>query len=292
MRSPKKAVSLGLGLILSSIGVGFLAVKFRSASSSSPTGTVGSQGNSTTNFVTAPKKNGEINRQNHLHSIQSQARLNKDSDRNSSWQEFTRKFGPELKSKTLSDGRIVAIYGSRGKGVHADSDFDPEDSKKAVDRAKEIVLAATDLLALQPDWPLGFEVAKVSPASAHIFLNETYQGLLVRPVGSIKIDLGAKGELVSLYSDYAPYLKIVNAAIANEVRLDVESAKIKALEAIPRKLGEATPVVYSTNSEPKVIWVTGRREGHIAYDFMVDGRQIVVDAQTGKILFQRNQRQF
>jgi hypothetical protein len=108
--------------------------------------------------------------------------------------------------------------------------------------------------------------------------------LIVLPVGEVKIDLGPEGELVGFYSNYAADVTVVNQA-----RLDSDEARKRALDAV--KLTGANPVLGSVDGGAQIVWVTGR-EGRIAYQFGANGRQVVIDAETGEVLQNRNRRTY
>jgi len=195
------------------------------------------------------------------------------SSRGSGWKYFNEKFGPHLKAEFSNDGRLVSIRGTLGGGHPADRKFRSENSQMAIERAQEILKEAGNLIGIRADWPLAREVARGNRISAQVFFTEMYQGVPLAPVGSVKVDLGSRGELLALDSDYVPQVDI-----RNEVLLSPEQAQKKA----------GVPV--QSNAE-EVIWVTGK-EGYYAFQFLAQGYQVLVDAQTGRVLVKRDIRQF
>jgi len=200
------------------------------------------------------------------------------------WKEFVKKFGPDLKPVFLKNGQLVSVRGDPAGSNATDPAFRPDDPKKAIARAREILAAAEDLLGLRPDWPLESAATRGSFISAQVFFNETHDGVTVEPVGNIKIDMGSKGELVGLYSDYASRVKITN-----EVILDSEQAQTKAIATARFQNKETSPRV---DGGSKIIWVVSESEGHFAYEFLVNGRKVIIDAQTGDVLFSKDRRHF
>jgi hypothetical protein len=196
------------------------------------------------------------------------------------WESFRDHFGSDLKPQFGPSGQLISVQGVIGKGSKADSSFRPQDPKKAIERAREILQAAQDLIGIDPEWPLESPAARGSLFSAQVFFNETHQGVVVSPAGTIKIDLGSQGELIGLYSNYAQ-----NVSLANQVRLDSEEAQIKAISMFQNDQFSSIDV----DGGGKIIWVEGK-EGRYAYQFSVNGYQVVIDAQNGNVLFRRDRR--
>lgn len=198
------------------------------------------------------------------------------------WREFAEKFGTQLKPEFSKEGNLVSIRGAPGSGTPASAEFHPENPQMAIARAREILAAGRELLGVREDWPLESAAAKNSNVSAQVFFSETYHGVPVAPVGSLKIDLGSQGELVALHSDYASQVEV-----KNEVLMDSDQARDKAVAWMQKQKTGSLRV----DGGGKVVWVKGS-DGHFAYQFMISGRQVVVDAQTGGILLTRDRRQF
>jgi hypothetical protein len=228
----------------------------------------------------APLRVSPVPRSTHTssNSIQSNSSPHRDSE----WAQFTEKFGSNLRAEFAENGQLVSVQGQIDSGNATVSGFRPQDPQKAIDRAQDIVAAAQKLLGVKNEWPLGKPVTQGSPISAQVFMTETYRGMRVAPVGSLKVDLGPQGELLALYSNYASEVRVTNEAV-----LSSAEAQIKALSVVNSPQDTAVRV----DGGEKVVWVTGN-EGRIAYQFMVRGREVIVDAQTGKILHSRDKRQF
>ena len=123
------------------------------------------------------------------------------------------------------------------------------------------------------------------PLTAQVFYEEFHDGKPVLPVSGIRIDLGPKGQLLSLTSDYATDVNVVN-----QERIDMSQARKKAVEAVlaqSPELGHVAP----TMSQP-VIWVHSPREAYSAFRVIVDGREVVINSQDGSVLINRDRRQF
>lgn len=191
------------------------------------------------------------------------------------WTEFQKKYGPNLQAEFSESGQLLAVRGEMKKGIGV-SDFHLDNPQQAIARAREVLQAAQELLRLRPDFPLENAAARSSSLSVQVYFNEAYQGVMLAPMGNIKVDLGPEGELLALYADYASEVQVVNQA-----KLNSDQARQKAVEGIA---GE--PQVGGGN---QVVWVQGKI-GRFAYQFAVQGRQVVVDAETGSILFSRDSR--
>lgn len=203
------------------------------------------------------------------------------------WRDFSARFGEELKVERSADGHVAAIRGKPGSGEKAAGDFRPNDSDKALARAREVVDAAADLLAIEPGLPLGEPSVRTGAISAQVYFPETLGGLPLAPAGSVTVDLGPQGEILNLTSDY-----VRGVQVANVRSLSADQARAKAEAAVP-----ASDASLATIGGNPVVWVTrtgegGAPVGHQAYNFTVAGRQVVVDAGNGDVLFRRDRRQF
>jgi hypothetical protein len=197
------------------------------------------------------------------------------------WREFQEKFGANLKPEFSPSKKLVSVQGQFGQGQFAAGSFRSEDPKKAIARAREIISSAATLMGIDPKWPLENALARGSKISAQVFFNQTHEGIIVVPFGNVKVDLGAKGELIGLYSSYSTDIQIVN-----QVRMDSEEAQLKVVEAFQ----DPNNTSLHVDGGGKVIWVH-EHLGRYAYEFLAQGRQVVVDAQTGKILDMKDIRQ-
>jgi hypothetical protein len=203
------------------------------------------------------------------------------------WKTFGARFGEALKTERGKDGQVVAIHGAPGSGGKARGGFRPDDSAQVLERAREVVDSAKDLLGIEPRLPLGEPTVRTGPLSAQVYFPETMNGLPLEPAGSVSVDLGRDGEILGVNSNYSRGVQV-----ANERSLSADQAKSKAEAVVPEpgsSLGTlgGNPVIWVTNSGSG-----GAPVGRYAYDFNVAGRQVVVDAGNGEVLFRRDRRQF
>jgi len=145
-----------------------------------------------------------------------------------------------------------------------------------------VIAAASGMLGIQPDFPLGNVAVKGSRISAQVFFNETYEGISVCPGGNVKIDLGPRGELLALNSSYVPLI-----AVGNRVQLSSDEAKLGANAVFQRGSSDTLHV----DGGSQIIWVKGQ-EGRFAYQFVSKGHQVVIDAQTGGVLSSWDRKQY
>lgn len=211
------------------------------------------------------------------------------------WDQFNKRFGNQLEPAFSATGQLVSIKGSSTQKADAKKGLSPslrffrvDRTENVAARAQEILRAAEGLLEIDPNWPLQIAGVQRGPFSAQAYFQQTYQGLQVFPVGAVKVDLGSKGELLALSSDYAPRIQITN-----HEKLSLDEARTKAMERVLAEIEDATKRrSVRPEAGTKVVWVSQAEVAQIAYRFSIEGREVVVDAETGAILFHRDRRQF
>jgi hypothetical protein len=197
----------------------------------------------------------------------------------SDWKEFQASFGQDLKA-TFYRGKLVAIEGQYGDAKRGPAGFSPRDSKQAIARAHELIQASAKMLKLNASFPLGHPMTRGSLNSAQVFFKETHQGLPLEPNGQVTVNLGPEGQLVALHANYAADVQIKNQRTLNE-----EEAQKK----IPTQMA-ASPLSEGGRA---IVWTSktaSGEEGRHAYEFYASGKQVIIDAQTGVVLSQRDSR--
>jgi len=191
---------------------------------------------------------------------------------------------PVVRSSAPAKPATLPVAQSLVSRFVAKSGFDPKDPRESVSRANEILAAARAELGIKPDLPLEAPLARGGEASAQVFYREHVGGLPLAPNGSVTVDLGPKGELLSISSDYHP-----NVTLSGTLKLDADTARGIAL-------GGGSEQVEGGRL---VAWVVGRLsrpgeplQARRAYEFSVQGKQVVVDAENGAFLFSRDRRRF
>ncbi len=194
------------------------------------------------------------------------------------WEKFKAQFGKNLVPVFSQDNWLVSIQGEPGKGT-LDPSFKPSDRSKVEARSQLVLAALSDLIGQRADWPIEMINVRPGEVSGQAFFKETFEGLPVKPVGLIKVDLGPQGELLGFSSDYTSRVKSVHSEVLSDeeaqdkARVVLDKAKLPSLE-----FGGA-----------KTVWVEGHRATY-AYDYWVQGRELVIDAHTGETLLFKDRR--
>src|SRR5262249_48942548 len=160
--------------------------------------------------------------------------------------EFQSKFGDTLQPEFLPNGYLRSFTGQRGSGSRSGRDFDVKDPQKRIERATEILNAAQDLIGYDSRFPLGSPASTGSSATADVVFQETINGLPVYPGGTVSIDLGADGEPLGLYSNYA---RDVN--VTNEPTLDPDQARQIAQATVSNP---GITLAFAPKDGQKIIW--------------------------------------
>jgi hypothetical protein len=157
--------------------------------------------------------------------------------------------------------------------------FSVKNPADALARAESILATLKPAILFNSTWPLGEPVVRGHSRSAEIYFNESYSGKLLVPIGSVRIDLGPKGELVSFYSDYRGDLTVTNHA-----RLRLIEIKRAVLDQASRA-GQELPILGGGSP---IIWVSG---GNATFAYRLSTRtleqtsdHLIVDAESGKII--------
>jgi hypothetical protein len=201
------------------------------------------------------------------------------------WDRFRERFGRDLEADFSQSGHLAAIRGKPGRSTPAHG-FHSDDPQAAIARAREILDGLSDLLGLSPDWPLGAPLAKTGNVSAQVYFQESREGVALEPFGAISVDLDSQGGLIGVQSSYVPELSVVNSP--DHSSSDPE-LRARALAAVP---GDSQA---SVDGGDLVLWLSrkgGVPEAHYAFQYYVRGRQVIVDASDGSILYKRDRRQF
>ena len=196
------------------------------------------------------------------------------------WTAFRDRFGGGLTPTYAADGRLLSVRGRVGVGARTESKFQPTDPQAAIARAREILEAARDLLEVESDYPLGEPQARGSDLSVQVAFAETHDGRVIAPYGSVSVLLGADGELLRLESSYVPGPDLVNRP-----SLGPEQARRVAFGPAPPTGEPGRPLLWVTRDE-------GGPRGYYAFEFRSQGRQVIVDAADGHVLFRKDLQQY
>lgn len=215
----------------------------------------------------------------------SQSTIDSDTPLGVGWDAFRVKFGEGLQARFTREGLLASVRGDVRSARRASKDFTPDDPQKSIARAREILDAAKGLMGYDADFPLEQPVAKGDEHSAQVIFRQTKDGAMLLPRGDVTIELGPRGELLGFYSNYVGKIRVVN-----KVKISVDEARQRLFTAVSNEAHGG----IRTEGGNKILWVKSSDgyQGRYAYEFLVQGRQVVVDAETGKILFRRDRRQF
>ncbi|OFZ19903.1 MAG: hypothetical protein A2X94_14705 [Bdellovibrionales bacterium GWB1_55_8] len=205
------------------------------------------------------------------------------------WRVFQERFGTQLEPE-YAHGLIVSVHSRQGRGSPATDEFDPRDPQLAIARAREIVEALEKELGITSALPLRDPLHQGTPHAAQVHFRQVVDGIPIAPFGGVTVQLGGEGELLRLDSSVLPSLNV-----ANKVSLSAEDARTRAMQAFLSGDAEwrAQPGVEGGN---RLIWVSkpfsavGPTEGRHAYEFTIGGDQIIIDAESGRVLLRKSQR--
>lgn len=201
------------------------------------------------------------------------------------WVRFKSKYGQQLVPQFSPQQVLTSIEGRVGRGERSGTQFEPGNEENLKARAREIVQDLSVLMGEEKDWPIQLRETRPGAVSGQVYFQETYQGLLIRPMGLVKVDLGPHGELLGFYSDYVGQIQSVLPAQLSEVEVQRRAQGILSQLNLAEALGSQKLVGQ------KIVWVSGDR-ARVAYEFKVAGRVLVVDAQEGHTLQFRDLRHY
>ena len=192
---------------------------------------------------------------------------------------FQESFGSHLKADFIDDSRVYRIRGDIGQGESASPSYKPNDEARVRARASEVLSQARGLLSLSSQSPV--EIAKVNlgEISAQVYFKQMFQAYRVIPNGNLKIDLGPRGELISLESSYVPDFEMKNNQVFNQ-DLSLQSL-IKFLSSIDKALNEKSQPIPE-----RVVWVQAKK-AYYSYQYIIAGMIIVIDSESGEVLFSK-----
>ena len=173
-----------------------------------------------------------------------------------------------------------------GEALPADQ-FDPKDRRQVQARALEIVTDLADQLGVDPR-VLGD--AQITPGnySAQVYFKEKINGFEVEPLGNLTLDLGKQGELLGLYSSWVHLSPPTGGYELSQRRAQsyLENLNLGAKDPHSR-----TPDSQGVISGRSLMWVN-EQSLRPAYEFYAQGHQVIIDAQSGRVLSKRDRRQF
>ena len=203
------------------------------------------------------------------------------------WKNFKQRFGDRLTPAYTPDGHLVAVRGFPDQPARA-TGFNPESKQDAIARAQEVLHEARDLIGVSDQLPLSPQFVSATKNGARVYFKEEWAGIRVEPHGTFAVDLGREGEVKGVDVDYIPRLRV-----SNELALTEAEATQKAAELLQGRLR----VPLTIHDAEHVIWVprplgegAAAPEARHAYRFNPEGREIVIDGSSGRVLHERDHR--
>ncbi len=197
------------------------------------------------------------------------------------WEEFKDKYGEHLDGIFGAEGVLLSIQNTKNLNSLSQSGYSSKNREDVLRKANEIIDALTGLLGIQKSSPLLVADLQLGEVSSQVYFRQQLDGVPLYPMGSVSVDLGSRGELLGLSSSYVkPFLP------SNERSLNEQEAVRRSGLSLPLNQGQA------------VIWIsslpTGNSLGrsYYAYQYQTAGRQTVIDASNGEVIYNRDRRQF
>jgi hypothetical protein len=116
-------------------------------------------------------------------------------------------------------------------------------------------------------------------------VQQTFDGEPLSPVGRLVIDYDNKGREVGKYSTLVKDLEI-----SNRKQINTSQANRQIEDQLRRKGLDKIPERFFNGRN--VIWIDGPGQGKYAREYFAAGQHIVVDMEDGKIIYDRDRRQF
>ncbi|MEK6579317.1 MAG: hypothetical protein AABZ55_08845, partial [Bdellovibrionota bacterium] len=191
-----------------------------------------------------------------------------ENSKNKLLKQLRAQFGPDVKIEIGESNRLVSIRASKEFRFQRREVIANE--ADAIRRAEEILGLLRDEIGIRPESPLSEPVVRLTENTALVYFQQTLKGLPVAPFGQVTVQLDLHGGLNRLDSDYLSGLRVENE-ISGVNNFSPPSEPMSSIVWVARE--------YATRDNPS---------GKYAYQYVSSGVQVVIDAQTGVILFQKN----
>ncbi len=205
-------------------------------------------------------------------------------------QEATKKHGYQLRVESETEGVITKLKGQVAESSQGGSSFDPKNPEMIRSHALEVLKDFAELLGIEEISSLSLKGLAPGQSTAQVTFEQSNRDASLEPWGKITMNFGPRGELLNLDSSYLPHVEISNSKVIGS-EAAVQSAELSLTRfqnAQPSEFQQLPSVAKS------IIWISrvsgGVAKGHHAYQVQVAGRRVIVDAETSRILSQRDQR--
>ena len=188
------------------------------------------------------------------------------------------------------EGRLSSLR--QKSGPRSVQGYDAAQASHVLSRARSFLGEAAGLLSAAPGTSFGDETVRADPHQGDVFFRQMAQGIPLAPQGSLSLTFGSGGELKALAADLVPGPLEVTGGF----QLSSEVASRAATEVLTQELQGAIIQAHEIKGGARRIWVQSREdgtfEGRPAYEFVIRGRKVVIDAQSGVVLLKRDKRIF
>jgi hypothetical protein len=202
------------------------------------------------------------------------------------------KYGDQLKFEFAYDTLLSSIENlSRVPQQRAAQPYDSNNPEYVSSRASEILEDLRAVFPLHQKLPLKSLTVQTGPGNAQVYYQQNYENIPIEPYGKVTLMLGPQGEFLALHSDYLPSLELRNQRSLTDQQAKVLLMKYGKDEKNPRDELEL-------GSLRQIIWITSlagngkAAQGLFAYEGSVQGRQIIVDSQSGELLLRKDRKKF
>jgi hypothetical protein len=205
--------------------------------------------------------------------------------------EFAAKYGPALQFEMTADGRLASVREGNARSIPV-RNFRAGDHDAVLAAAKQVLEDARNLIKAPPDLEVQSRQVQSDDVSSQVDFVQAKDGVPLAPYGKLTVQFDSSGGLRALYSDYISDIRIVNPRTLSE-----DTARQKMLDAISSDPAREGRPSFTSRGEA-IIYIPAPQisaepvPAHHAYRFWLSGREVILDASTGDILFQRDRREF
>ncbi len=183
-------------------------------------------------------------------------------------EDFNRKYGERIVYQSYED-RVVRIDGARNRVEELASDqktpdFRSSNQSALVARGREILVDAREILGIPREAQFLAPIVNPGELSGQVTFQQSLGGVPISPGGLVTIVIGSEGELRAVDSSIYPVVEIA-------------SQRQGPVPAYHRE------ILYVTQSNPVAIV-------RYAYESRNEGVQKIIDANSRKLLFERDRR--
>lgn len=182
---------------------------------------------------------------------------------------------------TLSErgGRLLALKVVGGRPLTAPGELETDhESEKVRKRARWVLERLAPKIGVGDPQSLRETKVNQSPLSAVVHFEQTHQALPLLDRGSIRVVFSQDGRLVSVHSDFVAEVRPQGEFVLSESQAQTQ-------------LGNSLKKDPSTLRPGRVGWVVvDRARINPVYEWWSEGKQVMVSATDGRVLWMKDQR--